>query len=129
MGFNTKEPARTIDLYLKQGSDLIQTVPWNVGGVNVDFTGAAARLPIFVDRYGDMLGLTSTASPFGGIVLGTIALSTAGTIVFTITKSATQALASVGMQRAPHSLYVDWPNGTSVCLFAGNTYLAAGSPF
>lgn len=128
MGFNSKEPLATIDLYMKQGADLNEMIIWTAGGSLVDFTGATARLPVVMECQGDVLGLNTTSSIYGGIVLGTLAASTLGQIAITITKAATQALRDVGV-RGVHSLYIDWADGTTSCLFSGKTYIAAGSPF
>lgn len=130
------DPPPTIELYLKYGADLLASVLWtNEVGDLVDFTGASARWRMVIDDQGDILGLSTTASAFGSLTLGTYAGGTPGRIQYQILKPATTALAAAyepclfgaTTARGNHSLYVDWADGTSTCLFRGPFYLSPGA--
>lgn len=129
MGLESKIP--TIDLYLKQGEDIVnETITIVEDGEPLSYAGATARWPLIVEGQGDVIGLSTTVSAYGGLSFG-VDDEGNSCILYTITNAATQALfqAMCGRLRGVHSLYVDWPDGTSRCYFDGPFYLKPGSPF
>lgn len=122
--FLTELPA-TIDIQVKQGSDTVEACTWLADEVQVDFTGASARLQIY-DSVGNVLfTLTLDVSPYGSVYLGTPATVDPG--VFTMTFSRTLSL--VLCAKSAYDFFIDWPNGTTQAIATGTIRLLKGSPF
>lgn len=117
---------RTLDLWLKQGADLVESCTWTAATAPVDFAGAAARLVMQDDCGSVVWTLTTTASAYGSIYLGSASTGDVGVFRLTFTKLLTQTLRFL---EYPYDLYIDWANGTTTALLTGTLHVQKGSPF